>query len=112
MKPTRSGTKWVHVSCALWIPEVGAPSVVPVVSVLVIRFWPFPYLSSLWSVLWWGLGHYPAVSRASFYYVYLWSCPQAAMHGPELGRVLVYLLLGPVGVGGWHWLTLLGSDHR
>ncbi|XP_031729071.1 protein Jade-1 [Anarrhichthys ocellatus] len=22
MKPTRSGTKWVHVSCALWIPEV------------------------------------------------------------------------------------------
>uniref|UniRef100_A0A8D0U3G3 Protein Jade-1 n=1 Tax=Sus scrofa TaxID=9823 RepID=A0A8D0U3G3_PIG len=21
MKPTRSGTKWVHVSCALWIPE-------------------------------------------------------------------------------------------
>lgn len=23
MKPTRSGTKWVHVSCALWIPEVG-----------------------------------------------------------------------------------------
>lgn len=24
MKPTRSGTKWVHVSCALWIPEVGA----------------------------------------------------------------------------------------
>lgn len=24
MKPTRSGTKWVHVSCALWIPEVSA----------------------------------------------------------------------------------------
>lgn len=23
LKPTRSGTKWVHVSCALWIPEVG-----------------------------------------------------------------------------------------
>uniref|UniRef100_A0A8C6SYZ5 Jade family PHD finger 2 n=1 Tax=Neogobius melanostomus TaxID=47308 RepID=A0A8C6SYZ5_9GOBI len=22
LKPTRSGTKWVHVSCALWIPEV------------------------------------------------------------------------------------------
>ncbi|XP_022528445.1 protein Jade-1 [Astyanax mexicanus] len=22
MKPTRSGSKWVHVSCALWIPEV------------------------------------------------------------------------------------------
>ncbi|XP_030642718.1 protein Jade-1 [Chanos chanos] len=22
MKPTRSGNKWVHVSCALWIPEV------------------------------------------------------------------------------------------
>ena len=22
MKPTRSATKWVHVSCALWIPEV------------------------------------------------------------------------------------------
>uniref|UniRef100_A0A4W5MEJ5 Protein Jade-1 n=1 Tax=Hucho hucho TaxID=62062 RepID=A0A4W5MEJ5_9TELE len=22
MKPTCSGTKWVHVSCALWIPEV------------------------------------------------------------------------------------------
>ncbi|KAI3367392.1 hypothetical protein L3Q82_026253 [Scortum barcoo] len=22
MKPTRSGTKWIHVSCALWIPEV------------------------------------------------------------------------------------------
>ncbi|XP_071238901.1 protein Jade-1 [Salvelinus alpinus] len=22
MKPTRSGTKWFHVSCALWIPEV------------------------------------------------------------------------------------------
>lgn len=25
MKPTRSGTKWVHVSCALWIPEVKIP---------------------------------------------------------------------------------------
>lgn len=24
LKPTRSGTKWVHVSCALWIPEVRA----------------------------------------------------------------------------------------
>lgn len=22
LKPTRSGTKWVHVSCALWIPVV------------------------------------------------------------------------------------------
>ncbi|XP_076835496.1 protein Jade-1 isoform X2 [Brachyhypopomus gauderio] len=22
LKPTRSGTKWIHVSCALWIPEV------------------------------------------------------------------------------------------
>uniref|UniRef100_A0A2I3GXV8 Uncharacterized protein n=1 Tax=Nomascus leucogenys TaxID=61853 RepID=A0A2I3GXV8_NOMLE len=22
LKPTRSGTKWVHISCALWIPEV------------------------------------------------------------------------------------------
>lgn len=22
LKPTRSGTKWVHVSCALWTPEV------------------------------------------------------------------------------------------
>ena len=26
MKPTRSGTKWVHVSCALWIPEVSIGS--------------------------------------------------------------------------------------
>lgn len=27
LKPTRSGTKWVHVSCALWIPEVrGLPA--------------------------------------------------------------------------------------
>lgn len=26
MKPTRSGTKWVHVSCALWIPEVSVAS--------------------------------------------------------------------------------------
>ncbi|XP_070984743.1 protein Jade-1-like isoform X1 [Oncorhynchus clarkii lewisi] len=26
MKPTRSGTKWVHVSCALWIPECSAES--------------------------------------------------------------------------------------
>ncbi|KAF0038437.1 hypothetical protein F2P81_008921 [Scophthalmus maximus] len=24
LKPTRSGTKWVHVSCALWIPELFA----------------------------------------------------------------------------------------
>lgn len=27
MKPTRSGTKWVHVSCALWIPEVSLGSI-------------------------------------------------------------------------------------
>ncbi|XP_045432775.1 E3 ubiquitin-protein ligase Jade-2 isoform X2 [Pipistrellus kuhlii] len=26
LKPTRSGTKWVHVSCALWIPECSMPS--------------------------------------------------------------------------------------
>ncbi|KAJ8271642.1 hypothetical protein COCON_G00105010 [Conger conger] len=26
MKPTRSATKWVHVSCALWIPEVSIGS--------------------------------------------------------------------------------------
>ncbi|XP_055721648.1 protein Jade-1 isoform X2 [Salvelinus fontinalis] len=26
MKPTRSGTKWFHVSCALWIPECSAKS--------------------------------------------------------------------------------------
>ncbi|XP_071411681.1 protein Jade-1 isoform X2 [Pithys albifrons albifrons] len=26
MKPTRSGTKWMHVSCALWIPEVSIGS--------------------------------------------------------------------------------------
>ncbi|XP_029439978.1 E3 ubiquitin-protein ligase Jade-2 isoform X2 [Rhinatrema bivittatum] len=25
LKPTRSGTKWVHVSCALWIPECSMP---------------------------------------------------------------------------------------
>ncbi|XP_044931434.1 E3 ubiquitin-protein ligase Jade-2 isoform X3 [Mustela putorius furo] len=28
LKPTRSGTKWVHVSCALWIPECSMPSCV------------------------------------------------------------------------------------
>lgn len=27
LKPTRSGTKWVHVSCALWIPEVRAADI-------------------------------------------------------------------------------------
>lgn len=76
MKPTRSGTKWVHVSCALWIPEVGAPVCDPQLC-LCLSFgsglWSPPSLislSSLWSVLSWGLGHYPAVSRASFHYVY------------------------------------------
>ncbi|RMB96782.1 hypothetical protein DUI87_26848 [Hirundo rustica rustica] len=28
LKPTRSGTKWVHVSCALWIPECSMPACV------------------------------------------------------------------------------------
>lgn len=39
MKPTRSGTKWVHVSCALWIPEVspGLKSIL-VEMVLVFRW--------------------------------------------------------------------------
>ncbi|KAJ3613760.1 hypothetical protein NHX12_020006, partial [Muraenolepis orangiensis] len=47
MKPTRSGTKWAHVSCALWIPEVsiGSPDKMePITNVSLIP-------SSRWALL-------------------------------------------------------------
>lgn len=39
MKPTRSGTKWVHVSCALWIPEVSLLLDSILVDVVVVFSW-------------------------------------------------------------------------
>lgn len=37
MKPTRSGTKWVHVSCALWIPEVRMHAKIKTYKVILLR---------------------------------------------------------------------------
>lgn len=37
MKPTRSGTKWVHVSCALWIPEVRMHAQIKTYKVILLR---------------------------------------------------------------------------
>lgn len=39
MKPTRSGTKWVHVSCALWIPEVSLVSNSNLVETILVFSW-------------------------------------------------------------------------
>lgn len=39
MKPTRSGTKWVHVSCALWIPEVSLLSDSILIETVLVSCW-------------------------------------------------------------------------
>ena len=44
MKATRSGHKWAHVACAIWIPEVSIGSVekmepITKISSIPVRFW-------------------------------------------------------------------------
>jgi hypothetical protein len=47
MKSTRTGQKWAHVSCALWIPEVSIGCVERMEPITKISSIPVSVLSSL-----------------------------------------------------------------
>ena len=50
MKSTRTGTKWAHVSCALWIPEVSIGDVEKMEPITKISSIPVSVQSSLLEV--------------------------------------------------------------